>query len=169
MNKTRILAFVALFLLFLLQNASSIIFSQKPPSFVLIGVIFYALKEGPNFGFVIGCVSGLLLEIFGVGQLGFEVLILGLVGYGSGFVALKIFGDSLLTEIILPALAAYVTIFFNLLIIKISFRESLSLGLFVEAFLFQSILLTAFLSPLVFFGLKKITFKHLPRRKNPSW
>ncbi len=155
-----------MFLLFLLQNSLNIVFPQNTPSFVLIGVIFYALTEGPLFGFVIGCFAGIFLEMFGVGRVGYEMLILGVVGAASGFIASKVFRDSLLTQLALPALSAYFMVYLNLVIVKAALHEPLGPGLLVEAFLFPNLFWTVVLSPLIFSLLKGLMFR---RKKRLRW
>lgn len=142
MNSRKSAAFFLIFFLFLVQNGAQNLFHRNAPPFVLIGVVFYALSEGPGFGFFIGCYAGLFLEIFTVGKMGTQMMTLGAVGAASGMVSSKIFGDSLATQLFLPA-AAYGL---SLMVHLPSWRGAVTPA---------QIGLTVFFSPLVFWFLRQ--------------
>lgn len=142
MNSRRASAFFWIFFLFLVQNGAQTLFQRNAPPFVWIGVVFYALSEGPPFGFFIGCYAGFLLEIFAVGKMGTQIMTLGAVGAVSGIASSKIFGDSLATQLLLPA-AAYCL---SLAVHPQAWREAVTL---------PQIGFTLFFSPLVFWFLRQ--------------
>ena len=158
---------VVLFFLFLVQNFFSFILPIRVPAFLLVGVIFYALFEGPWFGFFLGLLSGLLLELFGIGKMGCLILSFGFVGSLSGFLASKIFRDSWLTQILSPIFFAYVLNILNLLMDRIYFGEGpVGLAILKDAFSFFDFLFLAVLSPVLFFVLKRISYKKLVLLEN---
>ncbi len=105
MSTKRIRAFLWVFALFLLQNALNGMFPGKTPPLLAVGVVFFALTEGPSFGLAIGCFAGVFLELFAVGKLGTEIATMGSLGALCGFASTKLFRDSLLTQLLLPASA----------------------------------------------------------------
>lgn len=105
MSGKRLNAFFWVFALFLLQNALNGLFPGKTPPLLAVGVVFFALTEGPSFGLALGCFGGMFLELFAVGRLGSEIAAMGSLGLLSGFASTKLFRDSLLTQLLLPASA----------------------------------------------------------------
>ncbi len=163
------MSFIWIFFLFLIQNTLDTVFACPLPPLLLIGVIFYALTEGPFFGFVIGCAAGFFLDLFGIGRIGTEMVIFGTLGALSGLAAAKIFRESLLTQILLPTLSHFIATFCNLLIFKMMLHEEWALfDLFKEALLNPQLLLTAALSPFIFRFLKRVSFIHAHQRST-SW
>lgn len=161
MNKTRLAAFFWIFLLFLLQNAIGLAFPDILPALVIIGVVFFALAEGPGFGFILGCYAGIFFEIFGVGRIGFEILFFSLLGFVSGSSAATIFRDGWFAKIVFPAVAVYIASFFHLAIAKIGAEEAIGPFLLIESFSWPVLFWTVALSPPLFFLLRKIS---LPAR-----
>ena len=161
MTSRRVRAFFWILFLFLIQSMISFIFTAWTPPLILIGVIFYALIEGPLFGAVIGCFAGFLMDILGVGKLGGSMAIVSSLGVLAGFSASKIFYDSFFTQIFLPALGNYLLCFFSLLFFKnLPQAEGFSLDLFKESLLLCQPLLTVAASPVVFMFLKKVVRKN---------
>ncbi|MBI3252090.1 MAG: hypothetical protein HYZ52_02065 [Candidatus Omnitrophica bacterium] len=146
-----VLAFAVIFFLFLIQNAAGFIFFGQDLPLVLLGVLFYALSRGPVFGLALGGAAGGLLEVFGVGRIGYESAIFGGIGFLAGLAAQKVFRDSLWTQILLPVIALYLVTFFNL------GNHAFGLSLVREAFLPRDLLITAILSPFVFQILKRFS------------
>ena len=105
MSTRHIKAFFWVFALFLLQNSLNSLFPGKTPPLLAIGVVFFALTEGPSFGLAIGCFAGVFLELFAVGKLGTEIAAMGSLGALCGFASTKLFRDSLLTQLLLPVSA----------------------------------------------------------------
>ena len=147
--------------LFLIQGAFNNVFWRLHPPFLLIGVIFYAMTEGPIFGAVIGCFAGFLLDILGVGKLGVFMVIFALIGTLSGFSSAKIFYDSLFTQISLPFLSQFFVCLVNLYFIE----SPAGPGIIKEAFFMSQPWFVALVSPAVFLFLKKISFVRHERRK----
>ena len=137
------------------------IFPRWTPPLMLIGVLYYALIEGPIFGAVIGCFAGFFLDILEAGQLGGSMAIFSGLGVLAGFSASKIFYDSFLTQLFLPVLGNYLLCFFSLLFYKnLPQAEGLSLGLFRESLILSQPFLTALVSPIAFLFLKKVGKKN---------
>ncbi len=105
MSTKRLEAFFWVFVLFLLQNVLNGLFPGKTPPLLAVGVVFFALTEGPSFGLAIGCFAGLFLELFTVGRFGTEIAAMGSLGALCGFASTKLFRDSLLTQLLLPSSA----------------------------------------------------------------
>ncbi len=82
--------FLYLFLLIisiLLQLTIAPLFSIKTisPDFILILVIFIAFQKGRIWGVVVGCIAGLLFDIFGTGFIGLSSLTKSIAAYAAGF------------------------------------------------------------------------------------
>ena len=168
MNKTRLLAFLWIFILFLIQNGLQFVTFGKWPLLILIGVIFYALLEGPLFGLVIGGFAGFLMDLSGTGRFGLEMMIFGSLGVLAGLTASKIFRESLMTQLLLPALGNYFVSFINLAILLVLSREDKSVfWLMQEAFLLRDLFFIALASPVVFWILKKVSL--IQRERSSIW
>ena len=164
MSKARFFAFVWVFVLFLLQNTLNYFFPGKCPSFLLVAVIFYSLREGAVFGLLLGAAAGFLLELFGQGGFGFWMLNLAAVGALSGYVSSKIFQDSLLTEIFLPGIAFYFSTLAEIIFLQLragSFSGWEAIG---RAFLFWPLLGTLLFSPVIFAWLQNVSGRNRLRR-----
>ena len=107
MTSRRFFSFLWIVFLFLTQNMFHYVFPGVVLPFLLAGVIFFALTEGPIFGAVLGCFAGFLLDILGAGKLGGSMALFSLVGILAGFSSTKIFYDSLFTQILLPIFCQY--------------------------------------------------------------
>ena len=161
MTSRRTFSFFWVLILFLVQELFGFVFPYWTPPLMLIGVIFYALTEGPVFGAVIGCFAGFLLDILGVGKLGGSMAILSSVGALTGFSASKIFYDGFLAQLLLPVLGNYFLCFFSLLFYQnLPNAEAPSFGLFRESLILSQPLLTALVSPAAFSFLKKVGKKN---------
>ncbi len=144
-----------------MQQMIVYIFPGWAPPLMLIGVIYYALSEGPVFGAVIGCFAGFLLDILEVGKLGGSIAIFSGLGALTGFSASKIFYDGFLTQLLLPVFGNYFLCLFSLLFYKnLPQTEGPSLGLFRESLFLSQPLLTALVSPFTFLFLKKVGKKN---------
>ncbi len=142
----------------MVQNTLSFIFLDSLPPLLLIVVIFYALSEGSSFGFLAGCWAGFLVDLFGVGQLGYGMAVYGFIGVASGFIALKIFRDSVFTKFILPGLATYAATLLSLMVARFSAQEAVTTGILVEAFFWPHLLGVIVISPFLFSFLKFVSF-----------
>ena len=163
MSRTRFFAFVWIFFIFLLQNTVNYLFGGKTPPLLLISVIFYSLQEGPFFGMALGLYAGMFLEIFSAGPLGFQMLILSSCGGMSGFIASKIFGESVLVQVLLPSLMFYFAALFDVLILKARLGEIAGLSALVDAFRPFDLVVTALVSPWVFSVLRKMSRRSFSR------
>ena len=157
MNKPRLAAFFWIFALFLLQNGIGLAFPGVLPALVITGVLFFALLEGPAFGFVLGCYAGIFFEIFGVGRMGFEILFFGLLGLAAGSGASAIFRDGWFAKFVFPVVAVYAASFFHLFTAKIGADEAAGPWLILESFSWPVLFWTAASSPAVFFFLRKVS------------
>lgn len=93
-----------IFLLFLLENALRTAWAQSAPQVLLIGVAFFALRNGPVFGLGMGVLAGILMEASGTGKMGGFLLLGSLVGGACGILSSKLFADSLAIRFFLPVL-----------------------------------------------------------------
>jgi rod shape-determining protein MreD len=143
--------------LFLAQNGLNYLFYSKAPALVLVGVLFYALSEGSSFGTVVGLWAGFLIDLFGTGRPGLCMSTLAVAGYFSGVISSKVFQDSLLTEIFLPASALYFVTLAEVWILRSQAGETTGLGLLAEAFLPWPFVMTAISSPWLFGRLRRWT------------
>jgi rod shape-determining protein MreD len=140
-----------IFLLFLAQNSLNYLFMGHLPPLMLIGVIYYSLKKGPRFGIALALLAGALADLFGQGALGFYMAQYAVVAALSGFASSKIFKDSLMAEIFLPAAAAYLC----------ALSETRS---FSAAFQPWALIGTVLFSPLLFYCLQRSS-----SRRSGAW
>ncbi len=154
-------SFVWLGVLFLAQNTLFYLFPEKAPSLVLIGVLYYALFEGALAGLVAGCWGGLLLDLFSQGSPGFFTISFAASGGLCGIASSKIFEDSWLSEVVLPAISFYgVTLALQILWLTQN-GERLGPAVLAGSFLPWPLLTTALCAPWLFNRLRKLS----PRRR----
>lgn len=159
MSRTRIAAFLWIFALFLFQNTLIFIWPGWVPPLLVTGVIFYALTEGKFFGLVIGCFAGFFLDLMGVGALGAEMAVFGVLGFICGSISSKVFRDSAIVQALLPAAGYTLVSVLNLLLFHLKNGDTVApLTLFLSALDWPQIILIAGSSPLVFLFLKKFSF-----------
>jgi len=163
MSKGRFFAFVWTFFLFLLQNAVTYVFPDKTPPFLLMGVIYYALQEGPLFGMALGAFAGVFLEVFTAGALGYQMVIFASCGGLSGFIASKIFRESILVQVFLPSVMLYFLTLFNLLIFKAQTGGIEGFFALSGAFRPWELLAAALVSPIAFSFLRKVSSRSISR------
>ena len=160
MNRSRVLAFLWIFIFFLLQNGLQFALPDRVPLLLLIGVVFYGLSEGPLFGFLLGLYAGFFMDIFGVGKLGLQMAFFGSLGLLSGYAKSKVFSESLLTAILFPALAYYLLSCLNFMTIRIFFEGGAEApAIFREALSIPALIGMAVLSPFVFSFLHRFTLR----------
>ena len=152
---SRAFSFLVLFLLFFVENALHYLFPDQMFPLMLIAVVFFALKENMFFGALLGFWGGLWLEIFRTGAFGFAALSLAAIGAFAGFMSSKIFRESFLAQAVIPVASFY-------------FFEVINLQLVWADFFPFKLLLILLLSPLVFYGLRKVTGQS-PARRTPNW
>jgi cell shape-determining protein MreD len=151
-------AFVCLFALFLAQNAAQYVFPESTPPLVLIGLLFFALSGGPLYGLALGLFAGIFFEIFGIGKMGLQMAVFGVLGASAGALSSKIFRESLFGEILLPAAANYFAAVANCLILKTLLEADPDLwSALGEAFSWRQLILTLLFSPLIFSALRRVS------------
>lgn len=154
-----------MFFLFLVQNTIHDAFPGSVLPFLLAGVIFFALTEGPIFGAVLGCFAGFLLDVLGVGKLGGSMALFSLAGIIAGFSSTKIFYDSLFTQSLLPVFCQYLICAVSLFFVKrLPQGEGADLGILKEALFLSQPWFTVVVSLGVFSFLKKVAN---PRHARP--
>ena len=167
-NKTRLVALVWVFVLFLIQNGLHTLFADQAPWVLLAGVLFYSMLEGPLFGLLIGCYAGFFLDLFGTGSFGISMAIFGFMGLLSGVSGAKLFSESPVTQVLIPTAACYLVLWLNLLIYRMAIQgDAFSFKFFMDAFLPWQLTLMAVSSPVVFVCLKKLSLNK--RRRRDSW
>ncbi len=120
------------------------------PNFILIGVICYALTNGPLIGMIVGAFGGFFLDILGTTTLGFSVFSYALSGLIVGLMSTRIFRESFLTEILLPCFCYYGVTIFEVISVKYQAGESVGAEVLLEGFLLWPFLATMAVSPLIF-------------------
>jgi rod shape-determining protein MreD len=130
--------------------------SRVKPDILLISVIFFSLCWGPNFGLIIGFISGLLEDVLSASFIGINILSFGLCGLIIGAGGNKIYKDSLLLQSLVSFIAALSISLFSFCLFSL-----ISGGVhpFVESFkhtIFPASLYTAAVSPAIFFVLSKV-------------
>ena len=166
-SSTRLWSFFWIFLLFLLQNTLHFIFPFEIFPFLLVGVIFYALSEGPFFGWVIGSYAGFFLDLLGIGRIGPQVCLYGFVGAFSGWSASTLFRDSLWTQILFPVVLNAALLILTPLVLQDFLWEERGFIFFSTGAEWRSMLLALFLSPWLFRFLKAVSFA--PRERSLRW
>ena len=146
-----------LFILFLVQNFLSALLQANAPPVLLIGVIYYALKEGWRTGLWLGLFAGFLVEMYGQGPLGFYMAEFALLGVVFGFLSTQLFGDSLWAQIFLPVAAVYLSSLAQIIYLEVTLERSVAWESFVIACRPRLMMLSALFSPALFFCLKKIS------------
>lgn len=148
--------------LFFAQNAFQYVWPAAVCPLLLVGVIFYALTEGPLFGAVIGCFAGFLLDTLGVGKLGGSMTLYSLVGICTGYSSTKIFYDSFFTQILLPVFFQYAVCLAHLFFARnIPQGEGAGWRILSDAFWVSQPWFTVAASLAVFSFLKKVSLRHV--------
>ena len=164
MSKKRLAAFALLFILFLAQNFLNYLFPQNVPPILLVGLVYYSLKEGWRFGAVLGLFTGMLLELFGQGALGFYLIQMIVLGTLSGWASAAIFPDGLLTEILFPVLGAYLAMLSEVIFTQANTAGLVSASCLLLAFRPWILLGTSVFSLFFFSWLQRA-----PSRRKNSW
>ena len=166
MSRARVWAFAWVCLFFFAQNGLYFFYPCDVAPLLVGAVVFYALSEGPFFGFILGIFAGALLELFGVGKIGLEPLFFAGAGFLSGMASSRIFHESFIARTVLPVLVTYGLCLFNLSLSRATSGEApWNPALFRDAFLFYDLASTALLSPFVFYILSKFSFSGRKKRR----
>lgn len=162
-NRTRTAACFWVFSLMLFQNALHFIFPAEIFPFLLIAVIFYAMSEGPGFGFAIGCFAGLFLDILAVGKIGPQTLAFGVAGLAAGGAASTLFRDSLWTQFLFPAVVSGAWILFSRLYYQSIYSVPSESAVWPSGAEWRSLVMTLMLAPFLFRFLKHASFERRER------
>lgn len=165
MNSTRFTAFFWVLLIFLFENFLRSFLSGLTPFILMLSIIFYALAEGPMFGFVIGLFGGFLVDALLPGSLGPATLAFSLTGLFCGLFSSKIFRESVLTQLFLPLFSSvFLLIFLHLFQhLQTNYED---FGFFSAGIYFWNVLITVILSPFFLSFLKKVSFV---RKERTPW
>ncbi len=149
--------FVWTFIFFLIQNSFNALIAQKAPIFLLAVVLFFSFREGAWRGAMVGVFAGLLLEVFGQGRLGSEMLVLGLMGFIFGWGTKTFFQESPILYFLVPLLAFYFVTYLRLFLFYFASQELAFFGrVALDFFWTWDAVGMAVLSPLIFSGLRRV-------------
>ena len=81
--------------------------SPMGPDFLLIALLFYAVRSRPGAGAVAGFVVGLLTDAVALSPFGAGALALTVVGYLAGWLKALVFADNLLVNAVLVFAASW--------------------------------------------------------------
>jgi rod shape-determining protein MreD len=160
----RLRAFLAIFILFFLEISTQNILSDQAPALVLIGVVFFALTDGPVAGFALGAWAGFLFDLLGTGKLGYEMVLFSAMGAACGYLSNVLFRDGFWTQMFLPAGLNILIQLFNLIWFRRLSGRPINWFVLKEAWDVSSLFLTAFSSPVIFFFLKQTVRRRRPAR-----
>ncbi len=157
MDSKKIIPFFWIFVLFLLQNAVGLFIPQRTPALLLLAILFYALSEGPVVGALLGIFAGVLLEIFGQGRMGCEILVLASTGFIFGKGGSAFFRESVFSQFLFPVLAFHFMVFLRLAIYQVFSSDPFDLSLLGAALLPYDVLIIFTAAPVLFFFLRKVS------------
>lgn len=103
--KRRIIIFFLIFICFILQCTvlPAVSIASIKPNILIILAASFGLMGGKREGIFVGFVSGLLMDIFFPGIIGFNTLILTYIGYLNGFCYRIFYDDDIKMPVILIA------------------------------------------------------------------
>lgn len=102
-------AYLAILLVFFIQVLLSnfLAFGLLRPNLMIIITFFFAFFTDEKFGFKIGLLSGILLDIFSIRFLGLNTFLFSFSGYIIGRYNNKFYKDSVITHIILTFMISF--------------------------------------------------------------
>ena len=156
MDSKKVFPFFWVFVFFLLQNAAGFFIIQRTPVLLLLAILYYALSEGAGYGALLGAFAGLLLEVFGQGRLGCEVLVFSAAGYLFGKSGSAFFRESLFSQFLFPLIAFYFMALSRLLLYQF-FSGSFDFSLVKATFMPYDALVVLASAPVLFFFLRKVS------------
>ncbi|HHW11392.1 MAG TPA: rod shape-determining protein MreD [Firmicutes bacterium] len=124
------------------------------PNLVLITTVCYGLLQGIRPGLYFGLLSGLCLDLAGSGILGINITILGLLGFGAGYLERLIFKGYLVIPLCMVLAGTIVAELFSLSIL-LAFGWRIAFLSFLGATLLPLCLYNMVLTAPVYYGLKK--------------
>lgn len=164
----RLRAFLVIFVLFFLEISVQNILLDQAPALVIIGIVFFALTDGPVAGFALGAWAGFLFDLLGTGKLGYEMALFAAIGAGCGYLSNVLFRDGFWTQMLLPAGLNIIVQLFNLIWFRRLSGRPINLFVLKEAWDISSLFLTVFASPVVFFLLKNLVRRRRTTRPKVS-
>ncbi len=120
------------------------------PNCILVGVLCYALMDGPVTGMIVGAFGGFFLDLLGTNTLGFSMFSYALSGVLVGLASTRIFRESILTEVLLPCLCYYGVTILEVISVKYQSGDSIGGEVLLEGFLGWPFLATMVVSPIIF-------------------
>lgn len=133
------------------------------PNLLLILTVCYGLLQGVYRGFYFGLLSGFCLDLAGSGILGINIIALGALGLGAGYLERVIFKGYLLVPICTVQVGTLLAELFSYLIL-LAFGWRIKFLSFLGATLLPLCLYHLILSAPVYYGL----LKWLDRRRERS-
>ena len=151
------LILLAFFLQILLSNFLG--FSIFKPNLMIIITTFFALFTDRRFGFEVGLVSGILLDIFSIRFFGLNAILFAFGGYLIGKYNNKFYRESIITHIILTFIMSFFILSLYFLFVNLgspSISPGLGLNIIFSASLIISSLLNSFFGIWVYAFLSRI-------------
>lgn len=107
--KRRIVMILLVIFSFALQSTllKQIAIGSISPNFIVILTASFALMRGKKEGMFVGFLSGLLIDIFSGGAIGFHALMYSCVGYANGFCYRIFYDDDIKMPIFLVAVSDF--------------------------------------------------------------
>jgi len=105
--KRRIVMIVLIIICFLLQSTvlQALTIGSIAPNLLVLLTVSFALMRGKKEGMFVGFLSGLLLDIFSGGVIGFYALLYTLIGYFNGYCYRIFYDDDIKMPILLTAVS----------------------------------------------------------------
>ena len=138
------------FFLFCLQNTILYVFPDYAPNLMIPAISLIGLRGGALRGAVAGLWAGFLMDVMSPDKPGFFMIAFSMAGFFSGVSSARLFRESLLTEVLLPALYYYLICLTQLFMIKRNLQEPLSLAILAEAVVLWKWVFTILASPVIF-------------------
>lgn len=133
------------------------------PNLILLITVCYGLLEGIGPGLYLGVLGGLCLDLAGSGILGVNVIALGALGFGAGYLERMVFKGYLLVPVCLVQLGTVLAELFAYCIMR-AFGWRINFLSFLGSTLLPLCLYHLLLTGPVYYGLKK-GLTHLRERQ----
>lgn len=154
---------------FIIQTSilPSLAIGMIKPNLMLIVVASYSFLLGDRPGIIVGCLAGIVQDIFYGQVLGFSGIAFALIGYLCGKFKRFLYVEDLSFPLLMIAIADLAYGFLNYVFLFLV-RNRLYLGLFMRTIVLPEILYTALFSIAIYPLLSLLYRKVLrPKRKNP--
>lgn len=140
---------------------------QITPNLMLIVVTSYSFMLGDRPGILVGCLSGIVQDIFYGQVLGFSGMVYALIGYLCGKFKKVLYVEDLSFPLLMIAISDLVYGFLNYVFLFLV-RNRLYIRLFFRTMVLPEMLYTVLVSIVVYPLLSLLYRRFLrPRRKNP--